>query len=257
MAWIYFQELEEQPSPCPDTSDPLPIAKLSRPPKQCSSRGWPQATSPQPQSGMTYQRYEAATCPTELTSSLVDSHARILALRAMEQAWQESEAAFFMKSQGCVASLSHDSSFWKMSQPSLLEAEPKWLEPLPRWGMTVDGALYPLRPLERHTSGSGGGYLPTPTAQMGEYNKSPNSDKKRLTLVGMARKNQWPIPTAQDFKRRGPNSKQQGISNLPPVGTSLNPQFLEWLMGYPIGHTEYEDWAMRGCQSKPAKHLNC
>lgn len=29
----------------------------------------------------------------------------------------------------------------------------------------------------------------------------------------MARKNQWPTPTAQDFKRRGPSSKQQGLSN--------------------------------------------
>lgn len=228
MAWIYFQELEEQPSPCPDTSDPLPIAKLSRPPKQCSSRGWPQATSPQPQSGMTYQRYEAATCPTELTSSLVDSHARILALRAMEQAWQESEAAFFMKSQSCVASLSHDSSFWKMSQPSLLEAEPKWLEPLPRWGMTVDGALYPLRPLERHTSGSGGGYLPT--------------------------------LCARDWKDNGhsPSLKNRNTQSLAlEIGGKINPEWGEYFMGYPIGWTEYEAWAMPGCQRKGAKRLNC
>ena len=237
MVWIYFQELEEQPSLCQDTSDQSPIAKSTEQHKQSSSHEWRQAISPQPRSGMMFQRLEGEIYPTKLISLQADSHAKTSALQDVEAAWKESEAAFFTKSQGLLASLSHDSSFWKTSQPSLLEAEPKWLEPLPRWGMIVDGALYPLRPLVHPTSEIAGGYLPTPTAQMGEYNKSPNSDKKRLTLVGMARKNQWPIPTAQDFKRRGPNSKQQGISNLPPVGTSLNPQFLEWLMGYPIGHT--------------------
>ncbi len=84
-----------------------------------------------------------------------------------------------------------------------------------------------------------------------------------------------PTPTTQDFKRRGPNSKQQGLSNtenwamLPtPVATdyrgrsgqgfidrhgakriadvltqtgdcmSLNPSFVEEMMGYPIGYTD-------------------
>jgi hypothetical protein len=135
--------------------------------------------------------------------------------------------------------------------------------------MIADGALYPLRPLKRPTSEIAGGYLPTPTAQMGEYNQSPNSNKKRLTLVGMARKNQWPTPTASDATKWSNESLEERVSKGRQVrlntavspqgglGGQLNPTWVEWLMGYPIGWTEYEDWAMRGCQRKPAKRLKC
>lgn len=228
MVWIYFQESEAVPSPCPDTSAPLPTAKLSRLPKQCSSHEWPRVTSPRPRSGMMFQRCEAATYPTKSTSLQAGSLARTSALQAMEQAWQESEAAFFTKSQGCVASLSHDSSFWKTCQPSLLEAEPKWLEPLPRWGMIVDGALYPLRKLVPLTNESGGGYLPT--------------------------------LCARDWKDNGhsPSLKNRNTQSLAlEIGGKINQEWAEYFMGYPIGWTEYEDWAMRGCLRKPAKRLKC
>lgn len=239
MVWIYFQESEAAPLPLPDTSGSLPIAKLSEPPKQCSSPEWPQATSPQPRSGMMFQRCEAATYPTESTSLQAGSPAKILALQAMGQAWQESEAAFFMKSQGCVASLSHDSSFWKTSQPSLLEVEPKWLEPLPRWGMIVDGAFYPLRPLERLAGVSGGSYwqntIPSPLA----------TDYKGGSL------------TRQDDHRHQYKHWFFAMFNKITGDYVPCPMFTEWVLGYPLGWTEYEGWAMRGCQRKPAKRLKC
>ena len=89
----------------------------------------------------------------------------------------------------------------------------------------------------------------------------------------------WPTPTAQDFKCRGPNSRQQGLSDViklfptPTTGAGmcggtgnfnqlkaleaagqiteeerrsmaagnggrLNPTWVEWLMGFPIGWTD-------------------
>jgi hypothetical protein len=55
-----------------------------------------------------------------------------------------------------------------------------------------------------------------------------------------------PTPTAQDFKRRGPNSKQQGLSNTEnytegqSVGqaSQLNPRFVAEMMGFPPDWTE-------------------
>jgi len=34
---------------------------------------------------------------------------------------------------------------------------------------------------------------------------------------------------------------------------SLNPQWVEWLMGYPAEHTDLEDWAMLSCHKSQKK----
>ena len=99
--------------------------------------------------------------------------------------------------------------------------------------------------------------------------------KHSLNLSGAV--NRWPTPTKQDYKRRGPNSRQQGLpekihrfptpqasdANRGPLseeryqknlggpnliseinhrtgatGGQLNPIWVEWLMGFPLGWTE-------------------
>ena len=53
----------------------------------------------------------------------------------------------------------------------------------------------------------------------------------------------WPTPTTQDGKNNG--GKSQHRRNSKPlnaeVGGALNPQWVEWLMGYPIGGTALKD----------------
>ena len=53
----------------------------------------------------------------------------------------------------------------------------------------------------------------------------------------------WPTPTTQDGKNNG--GKSQHMRNSKPlnaeVGGALNPQWVEWLMGYPIGWTDLKD----------------
>jgi len=53
----------------------------------------------------------------------------------------------------------------------------------------------------------------------------------------------WPTPTAQDAKNNGGPSQQK--RNTKPLNAEvngpLNPQFVEWLMGYPTGWTDLED----------------
>lgn len=125
--------------------------------------------------------------------------------------------------------------------------------------------------------------LPTPMAQEGFNSgkgeifvtrnntiriRNQNGTSSRLGLEGVVKHMLYPTPTAQDFKRRGPNSKQQGLPEaaykdlLPtPKANSwktpcehgegspdlqtyiakkigetsqLNPLFVEEMMGYPL-----------------------
>ena len=78
-----------------------------------------------------------------------------------------------------------------------------------RSGMMRSGTLYRLAPLVPHTSGKDCGLLPT--------------------------------VTACEWKGRGPNSKQQGLTNaLGVTGRELNPELCEWMMGFPPKYTETE-----------------
>ena len=53
----------------------------------------------------------------------------------------------------------------------------------------------------------------------------------------------WPTPTVQDSKNNGSESQQ--TRNTKPlnaeVSGQLNPQWVEWLMGYPQGWTDLKD----------------
>lgn len=65
--------------------------------------------------------------------------------------------------------------------------------------------LFQLAVSERHTRGTGYGSL-LPTVQTQGLKVCDKNGKTRFMDVSLL-----PTPTAQDFKRRGPNSKQQGL----------------------------------------------
>lgn len=56
----------------------------------------------------------------------------------------------------------------------------------------------------------------------------------------------WPTPKARDWKgqsQRGIHAPMDALPNMDnghgrPIGGQLNPPFVEWLMGYPIGWTD-------------------
>ena len=56
----------------------------------------------------------------------------------------------------------------------------------------------------------------------------------------------WPTPSANEDAAGSPNGKMQKmLGNHPkvrtPGGGTLNPTWVEWLMGYPIGWTDLKD----------------
>jgi len=75
----------------------------------------------------------------------------------------------------------------------------------------------------------------------------------------------WPTPTSRDHKdgtaQSCANVEENGLLGRvvhsvlgPPNPTgSLNPQFVEWLMGYPIGHTACAGWETRFARKSAKK----
>ncbi len=117
------------------------------------------------------------------------------------------------------------------------------------------------------------GLLPTPTANDAKNSTFPPSLRGRESLIGFL----YPTPGASDGTKGGPNSRDgSGTPHLSSVahkmyptprsdgrdnaggtnsrrtakangtyfGRTLNPQFVEWLMGFPIGWTDLGDSAM-------------
>lgn len=108
------------------------------------------------------------------------------------------------------------------------------LERLPKWGMIVDGVLYPLHALEHCISDSGGSYWLTPTTmdhlpvRQGEalenalYRGDPQKKSKRKCSGRLneqvAYPQMWPTPIARDATRNkggSPSDFRRHTPNLP------------------------------------------
>jgi hypothetical protein len=261
-----------------DTSDQSHTAKSIPIVKQSSFLEWPLEIYQKRLSGTIYEPFQERiyVSLSTLLSAGSRNHARISALQDLERVWQESEADCFMRSLGCVARLSQDLSFWKMSQPSLLEAEPKWSERLPKWGMIVDGALYPLRPLEHCTKGNDGSYWqdqmwPTPKALDWKDKGTEPSLMKRDSpgLPAIVMNQYMATPTASQANKpiREPSpSRQKGehgedlqdsIGRLNPenIGKRLCPRWVSVLMGFPTWWTDLSPLETQSCPNKLEKLL--
>jgi hypothetical protein len=136
------------------------------------------------------------------------------------------------KWRGWLAKYDPNSSLWRTAQCSLLEDLNESLETLPKWGMTANGLLWELPMLARHTKGTESGLWRTPDTGGGGNQKQLSEGKThrasgssiQIRLSDQVKNpHLWP-PNAK-------NGQQQIIG-------SLNPMWVEWLMGWPIGFTE-------------------
>lgn len=135
----------------------------------------------------------------------------------------------------------------------------QWSGSFPPSGMTVGGALYPLPPLVHRISEGAGGVWPTPqTTDAPDGGGPPNKNAKTKRWKGlnslgqMAKHGMWATATARDsctHKGSAPMPNHQGGTNLVQVvGGMLNPRWVEWLMGLPIGWLSLEPLAMGSYQ---------
>jgi len=145
----------------------------------------------------------------------------------------------------------------------------------PRSGTWGSGTAFPRLPLVPLTSAiASGSWLPTPVVAQHPYNQSRSPGAaRRPSLYGMARHGLWPTPKSSDHRtglpgravhprRRNLNDAAarwptplardarscRGAARTPSsqgseplvtaVGGRLNPTWVEWLMGAPLGWTD-------------------
>jgi len=126
----------------------------------------------------------------------------------------------------------------------------------PTAGMTLSGQAYRLPPLVHRTCATESPLLPTPTASSYGSNAGGAGGrvgKVRLSLNAMASRNMWPTPTAWLGRRESqatgnaerywnPERSNELSDAVAASGVAgeLNPTWVEWLMGFPLGWTALE-----------------
>lgn len=114
---------------------------------------------------------------------------------------------------------------------------------LPASGSMRSGVVSGRRMSGLRTFATASSFFPMPTAQSYGSNRGGEAGrvgKVRLSLESMARQGMWPTPTVKGNYNRAGLSKKSGNGLATVIGGPLNPPFVEWLMGYPIGWTDCE-----------------
>jgi len=144
---------------------------------------------------------------------------------------------------------------------------------LPKWGMMRSGVLWERTTLPRLTSGTGSGSWPTAQARdyrsvTGREHEQRDNAMQNLNVAVVYNQKNWPTPTTRDYKGVPPDGYfRDGELQTDTVDRAvhavsdgnkngqLNPTWVEWLMGWPIGWTSMEpitelDW--RDWKTDPA-----
>src|SRR5271170_1253270 len=228
MAWIYLAESEDLQSPSANGSSLSLIVKSTPIVKQCYSGTYFLEIFQKLPYGIMWKLYHQKNSHFPSISFMEDSLARISVLQDLEKGWQESEVDYFSRSYAWPKKSSPLSYSLKMCQQLRREEGYRSLAKLPKWGMIVDGVLYPLQVLEQSMKGRDGFCLPTPTS-------------RAASDCPAERKRNSPSLESVLNQKNGTN------------GLKTNPRFLECIMGYPLGWTELEPWAMQWFLNKRKK----
>jgi hypothetical protein len=214
---------------------------------------------------------------TLLTLYLVDFPARTSAQPGEVPVSKVSDPACGWKWPASSVKYSPSSRSWKTRQCSLLGGLEEFSETWPRWGSMLDGECSALPTPARRTNESASGSWPTIRSSDGErggrgdliqaVRGNPNSHYKTWpTPHGFSKdgksngpsgnelgravnREQWPTPTTMDHivrkgmrPSRAATGRTTGYLSEALPGGSLNPPWVEWLMGWPIGWTDCAAW---------------
>lgn len=279
MSWLFSQALVAAYSAdtCSDGAQSAPLSAMPTR-RRFYAKDKMMGYSHRSLCGLTCRRLTATHGRALLMSFLADFHARISAQPEREPASQVAAPASGKSLPGLLARFDRATCSWKTPQSSLIAASTLFSGTWPRSGSMRNGACY-RRPMlaprtggtecglwatPASTDGQRGGTItphmtgqslpqmvntpekwPTPTVH-GNYNRvgaSPTSGNGLATLVSL-----FPTPTCNDAKNSTlpPSQAQRDgmagylMRNGEPSGGQLNPDWVEWLMGWPIGWSRLE-----------------
>lgn len=237
MSWLFSRALVEAFSAgfCSD-GEPSAQSRPTPMPQAYSCSGRTMATWRRFPYGMTCAPLTACRGEALLTWCLAASRARTSALPVRAPASMEKSPACGRRWPASLARFDLNSCSWRTPQLSLLEDSVEFLATWPRWGSMRNGECWERGTLAPTTSATESGLLPTPTTQGNDLCRSMQKWPRHRRL---ARK-LLPTPTAHNAKETGAPSEAQ--RNAPTLGSiaggTLNPEWIEWRMGWPIGWTD-------------------
>jgi hypothetical protein len=182
------------------------------------------------------------------TSSVADTPAS----HSAQQESDEAQTILDTCGRGCETPLAHygpDTRSWRTFEDISLWGDLPSLESLPKSGMTRNGVLYPQPEWERLIDVSGSSSWPTPrsSAAMAENLDNVRRRVERRGRLGAKLEESvamWPTPTTVDtFTPKSRSNPTLGDAARKADGNNgkLNPTWVEWLMGFPLGWTDLED----------------
>lgn len=161
------------------------------------------------------------------------------------------------------AQYDRDSRFWRTFQASFQHptGEP-FSETWPKQGMQRDGWCLVLTIAVPITGGSGCGYWPTPNVPNRGPERRASKQKRGSGGVDLQTAvQQFPTPSARDWKASNATGETMQKNSRPlnetvtgGAGGQLNPTWVEWLMGWPIGWTDLKPLGMDRFQSWLRQH---
>lgn len=210
------------------------------------------------QSGTMCEPLTASRGEGKLTSSVEDSLAKTYLAQERARESTESEADSGLNLQESLAKFDPATHSWRTRQCSLFEGLGECLETFPKSGIMQGGVLWELTMWEHRTSERECGFWRTPDTGVGKEiseskardyaNKTPRPSGHQIQIRLCDQVKYpilWPTPKCQDSRaaltdRHKSNLGEVvhgGIETLPTKTARLNPNWVEWLMGWPINYT--------------------
>lgn len=232
--------------------------------------------------GMTSEPLTASRGEELLTWFRAGFRARTSAQPVKAQALKEIVADCGPKWQGSLARYDRATHSLRTAQCSLLEDLTECSVTLPRWGSMRNGALYLRKIPALHTAEKESGSWPTPNCigfrSDGELKllaKMAGSHAEYLAMSDRAcnskRQRHYPTATATAYKGWSANHNRANTDDrldytiereaaAEGLTGRLNPEWVEWLMGWPIGLTalkpletaRFQEWQRQHSLSLPA-----
>ena len=165
-------------------------------------------------------------------SYLEGFHVRTYRQQEREKESPESAAVFGRTWLELSEKYDRDTHSWRTARCLFPEALQWSSVTLPKWGMTHNGALFQHQTAERPISGTGFGLWLTPSA---------NEDAAGT-------------PNGKMQKMLGNDPRIRGTTKTEWDAGTLNPTWVEWLMGWPIGWTDLKPLETARFQSWRQQH---